>query len=356
MEACYLNNEEEFVKQDPIGILRTLFQYETCEPFRNSCLDIICENPYPLFDSDEFSGLDRSLLIKILEKSNLNAGEVAVWKYLLHWSAAQASITLDVTNPNSWCTENFTVLKEIFEPFIPFIRWFQINSKDFRQEILPFAPILPQNLHGDVVLYYLDPDSPPKSIPVSPKRNPLNLKSIVISPRIFTTIANWIDQKDVQGNIYDQKNNPYNFDLIFSSNTKQSAEKNQVITDNNETEIRTLVVLRPKNSYLIIGEYKIFRLHRYPTITSKNFVFSFDLSSLTGNIVRASIDKSGSTYNLRHNFALGIRRNKNGSFKFSLNWKYYPNAEKELKLGDYSKNSNGFCQYEIYKVTEKKIC
>ncbi|CAI2177409.1 11911_t:CDS:10 [Funneliformis geosporum] len=58
---------------------------------------------------------------------------------------------------SNWSLENISGLRELMQDFIPLIRWFHINSSEFRRKIMPFKKIIPKDLYQEILCHHLDP-------------------------------------------------------------------------------------------------------------------------------------------------------------------------------------------------------
>ncbi|CAG8656617.1 22226_t:CDS:2 [Dentiscutata erythropus] len=113
---------EKFITNDAIGVLQLVFQYEICEPFREPCLHLICIYPYKLFEHREFTQLDKSILMLILQRDDLGRlSEINIWKYLVKWGIGQNSI-LQGRKVETWNNDDYVILKNAINDFIPLIQ------------------------------------------------------------------------------------------------------------------------------------------------------------------------------------------------------------------------------------------
>src|SRR5436190_16323221 len=66
VQEFLIENQTEFLHQNPIGILETVYQHETFMDLWNFCLEKICEEPEILFNSDNYINLKAHLLELLL--------------------------------------------------------------------------------------------------------------------------------------------------------------------------------------------------------------------------------------------------------------------------------------------------
>src|SRR5437660_1470776 len=120
--------QAEFLHQNPTGILETVYQHETFTDLWNFCLEVICEEPKILFNSDQFINLKAPLLELLLKRDDLNVDEIEIWESLLKWCFAQQNMTSD---PTKWSKEDITKMERAIYRFIPLIRFYDIEPTDF---------------------------------------------------------------------------------------------------------------------------------------------------------------------------------------------------------------------------------
>src|SRR5688572_4760337 len=88
-EDFSIKNQQQFLRNDPIGILQMVYCHEFLNEIQEFCLEIICFEPEILFNSTKLTNLPASLLEIILKRDDLNLVEIEVWKYLVKWGLAQ---------------------------------------------------------------------------------------------------------------------------------------------------------------------------------------------------------------------------------------------------------------------------
>ena len=83
VQEFLIENKTEFLRQNPTGILETVYQHEAFTDLRNFCLEIICEEPKILFKSDNFINLKAPLLELLLKRDDLDLDEIEFIKMVL---------------------------------------------------------------------------------------------------------------------------------------------------------------------------------------------------------------------------------------------------------------------------------
>ncbi|GET65691.1 carbohydrate-binding module family 13 protein [Rhizophagus irregularis DAOM 181602=DAOM 197198] len=79
--------------------------------------------------------------------------EVQVWKHMVKWGHAQnPELSSDPTN---FSKDDFDTLRNSLQHCIPFIRFYNLSSDEFSDEVLLYKKILPKELYKDLLKYFL---------------------------------------------------------------------------------------------------------------------------------------------------------------------------------------------------------
>ncbi|GBC10279.1 hypothetical protein RclHR1_00950016 [Rhizophagus clarus] len=143
IQEFLIKHRIEFLHQNPIGILETIYQHETLTDLLNFCLEKICEEPKILFNSDKFINLKAPLLELLLKRDDLNMDEIEIWEKILKWCFTQQNMEND---PTKWNKEDITKIEKVLHKFIPLIKFYDIKPKDFFYKVYCYKEILPQEL------------------------------------------------------------------------------------------------------------------------------------------------------------------------------------------------------------------
>ncbi|GBC21679.2 BTB/POZ protein [Rhizophagus irregularis DAOM 181602=DAOM 197198] len=185
-----IKNQDEFLQQDPRGILEAVYQHESFTDLWNHCLEKICQEPKILFESDKFTSLKAPLLKLLLEKDYLDLEEIFIWESLLKWGLAQnPSISKDITK---WNKEDITIIERTLHGLIPLVRYYHISSDDFLDKIYPLKKLLPKDLTKDLVEFYIAPNRKPNIVEIQSTRIPKHIcdyDSILIKNHHFAVFA-----------------------------------------------------------------------------------------------------------------------------------------------------------------------
>ncbi|GES89945.1 BTB/POZ protein [Rhizophagus clarus] len=80
--------------------------------------------------------------------------EIRIWVHVLEWGIAQNSeLPSDVAN---YSKDDFNILKNTLQQCIPFIKFYDLTSKEFHNKILPYKRIFPKEMYKDLLIFYLD--------------------------------------------------------------------------------------------------------------------------------------------------------------------------------------------------------
>ncbi|GBB93253.1 hypothetical protein RclHR1_02140006 [Rhizophagus clarus] len=344
------DHQYEFLKQSPIEILETVYQVYQCDTFLilwDFFLKTICENPEILFNPNKLIMLKAPLLELILKRDDLLLDEIEIWDNLVKWCLAQRpSINQDVSK---WNKDDVAIMENIFQSFIPLIRFYYISSEDFHLKVYPFKALLPEDLTNNLLSFY-DPANMNLSVGMQPLRNP-KYDTNLIKPRHFIIFSNWIEKKtESHYDYYQSKDIPYYFNLIYrTSRDGNTAEAFHKKCDNKGA---TIVIIKVEGSEQIIGGYNPFNWNssnRYTT-TTDSFMFSFKDRR---NAKTAKVGYSNGTYSIGCYSTFGpifggdfFCKNDGTSWKFNNNIYSYSNIE--IQTGSIDVDD-----YEVFQVITK---
>src|SRR5687767_6044607 len=97
IQKYLIEHQFQFLIQNPIEILETVYQHKTFTDLLNFCLETICKQPEILLNSEKFINLKAPLLELLLKRNDLLLKEIVIWDSLIKWNLAQhPSIQQDV--------------------------------------------------------------------------------------------------------------------------------------------------------------------------------------------------------------------------------------------------------------------
>ncbi len=89
VQNLLIKKETDWIQQNFVLIMRTIFNLTNCQKFYESCITIVCKNPLPVFSSKDSLSLDKKILLDLLKKDKLLLDETAVWDFLIEWGVQQ---------------------------------------------------------------------------------------------------------------------------------------------------------------------------------------------------------------------------------------------------------------------------
>ena len=122
VQTCLIDNQAEYIRNDPVGFLQIVFKHEACENLREFCLGTIRENPKMVFESPKFTSLDQDVIIIFLKQNKLKMKTIEIWEHVLKWALVRMSTKRNVDDLSQWTSSNFEELEKVLHDLIPYIR------------------------------------------------------------------------------------------------------------------------------------------------------------------------------------------------------------------------------------------
>src|SRR6266498_2972944 len=209
LQSFLIENKANWIEQNFYFIYQTSFENNSFSELQKYCTDLMTKKPDKLFKSSNFSSIPEKLLVSIIQNDNLQMSEIQVWEHVLKWGLAQnPELPSDLTN---YSKDDFKTLKNTLQQCIPFIRFYNLTSKEFVDKVLPYEKIFPKDLYKDLLKTFLtlsNPDSKPndKSKPRITKEIKLRtVDSKIITCQHVELISKWVDKLDKLTSSYDFK-------------------------------------------------------------------------------------------------------------------------------------------------------
>src|SRR5436190_4735377 len=117
-------------------------------------------------------------------------------------------------DPTKWNHEDITKIERSLHRFIPLIRFYDIEPKDFFYKVYCYKDILPHDLIHDLLEFHIVPNKKSKTN-VPPSRKSNFIDSTLIGVNHIPPFASWIDKKS--SSYYNKKDVPYDFNLLYRS-------------------------------------------------------------------------------------------------------------------------------------------
>ncbi|CAB4437677.1 unnamed protein product [Rhizophagus irregularis] len=360
LQSFLIKNNTNWIEQNFNLIYQTSFEYDSFLDLQKFCTELISEHPEKIFNSPNFTSIPEKALISLIQHDNLQMGEVQVWEHVLKWGIAKnPGLSSD---PSSYSNDDFNVLKNALQHFIPLIKFTQFTSKEFLNKVYPYKKIIPDEMCENLIKYFLDHDyvSRKKSEPQIIKE--LNTKSIdsnIITIQHAELISKWIDKLKNT----DELKTSYKFKLILrGSRDGFTAQKFHEICDNKS---RTVTIVKVKESNEILGGYNPIEWKNdtsafgsYGT-TKDSFIFSFANKDNIENclISRVKDEKYAIAYYNYYGASFGINDLIiNGGYQSEIS--FNKNTSSYCKKKSYEKQiretTNEFSveEYEVFQIHE----
>ncbi len=282
IQGFLIENQKEFLQNDPIGILEIAFRIETFEKFKDNCIRIICQEPDLLFGTDKILALPAEILESLLKREDLTLTEIEVWNNLIKWVHAQhPNINHD---PFKWTNDDIEIMEQTIQRFIPLIIFQEISCNDYYGKIFPYEELLPKYLKSEIMHSFLVTNET-KVIGSLSSSWPRFDPSLIITKDHLKLFIKWINRNDET--LKKRKYTPYEFNLIYRGSRDGFGAK--FFHSNCDDKGATIVVAKIKDKNQIVGGYNPLDWNGDgDKTTCDSFIFSFkdprDIS--TGEIGR----------------------------------------------------------------------
>jgi len=144
IQEFLIENQKEFLQNDPVGILEISFQHETFTTLKDYCLETICQEPEVLFGTDKILSLSAQTLESLIKRDNLALDEIEVWNNLIRWAhTQQPTVNKD---PSEWTKDELTLMERTLLKFIILIRFHDITSEEYYYKVAPYDILLPKKV------------------------------------------------------------------------------------------------------------------------------------------------------------------------------------------------------------------
>ncbi|CAI2185969.1 7944_t:CDS:1 [Funneliformis geosporum] len=285
-------------------VLHEAFRLKGCRKLQDYCLDYICEEPKPFFNS-EISKLEKIILLGLIRKDYLRVKEIDLWIYLIKWGIAQNAELKgkDMTNLSNWDKKDFITLKKTLNQFITHIRFFVISSTDFYEKVQPFAEVLPKKLYEEILSYHDDNIQPSQDNILLPRQGKVFVESIIINRQHAAILANWIQGNDPFDRIpIDVR---YNLELIYHGS--RDGYDIDTVRMKCHNQGPCILVMKIEEDDAIIGGYNPHGWNHVNTNyareinfswidTNDSFIFSLDEEDLKNIKISRVVDNENAIY------------------------------------------------------------
>ncbi|GBC02520.1 hypothetical protein RclHR1_04660013 [Rhizophagus clarus] len=284
----YLTKQRQnWVNENLVTVLNTIYKLENCKFLQNYCFETIFFNPELLINSDGFISLEKNIWYDLFERGDiLYIKEITIWDCLIKWGIGQTPDLSENCDRNKWNNENYEVLKETLEEFIPLIRFTDIAPDEFFCKVRPYKYIIPNQIYKELEEFYYT-KTLPKTLILSSRTGKFDSK--IINPKLIKIFIKWI-------NIEDFWISPYKFELIYRGSIDGISNKS--FKNKCKGQVKCLVIIKIKDSNKILGGYSSIGFHSIGNdvlsinindildyyYSSDNFIFSFNNNEDTQNM------------------------------------------------------------------------
>ncbi|PKY42969.1 hypothetical protein RhiirA4_456872 [Rhizophagus irregularis] len=241
LQLYIIKNNENWMEENFNLVYQTSFENHSFLELQKYCTDFISKRPNKILKSISFSLIPEKLLNPELS-----------------------------TNPATFSKDDFNVLKNTLQHLIPFIKFNNLTSREFSNEVLPYKKVLPKELYKDLLNIFLNlhPDSGPND-----KSKIQNINSKIITSQHAELISKWIAKLDIMN-----KSTPlYEFKLILhGSRDGFGSNIFHEVCDNRSC---TITIIKVKGNNQILGGYNPieWKSDRSYGATKDSFIYGVDI-------------------------------------------------------------------------------
>ncbi|RHZ79106.1 hypothetical protein Glove_151g4 [Diversispora epigaea] len=89
LETLLIETKGSWLRTHFSFIYHFIFNRNNFKKLKNFCNDIVVKYPNLIFDSSDFTSLEESAIVSLLERDDLQIEEIKVWDYVIKWGIAQ---------------------------------------------------------------------------------------------------------------------------------------------------------------------------------------------------------------------------------------------------------------------------
>ncbi|GBB88624.1 hypothetical protein RclHR1_01520009 [Rhizophagus clarus] len=288
LQSYLIENKSNWIQENFTLIHNSIFQHASFVELQNFCTDFMSNYPEKIFNSINFTSIQEKTLISLIRRDDLKMEEIDIWDHVLKWGLAQNPTLL--SEPQTWSDDDFKSMEITLQKCLPFVRFFQMSSKEFLKKVVPYQKLLKSQLYNDLMSYYLDGDSQIIST-ILPAR--VSKDSNLITNKIASYIASWIDKKErdhpTQGfTPYNFSDNPYEFKLLLRGSRDGFFTK--TFLNNCGNKLNTVIITKVKGTDEILGGYNPEIWKPGVSHTKNSFIFSITSNNLKNVILSRVIN------------------------------------------------------------------
>ncbi|CAB4411622.1 unnamed protein product [Rhizophagus irregularis] len=163
-QTFLIENKVNWIEENINFVYQTSFENDSFLELQKYCTNLVSEEPDKVFKSSSFSSIPEKLLISLIQNDHLLMDEIQIWDHVIEWGVAQnPELSSNFTN---YSKDDFKTLKNTLQHCIPFVRFYNLTSKEFMDKVLPCRKLLPKELYEELLKTFLslsDSNSKPKN-------------------------------------------------------------------------------------------------------------------------------------------------------------------------------------------------
>ncbi|GBC06502.1 hypothetical protein RclHR1_06890006 [Rhizophagus clarus] len=244
LQTFLIENKKNWMNQNFNLIYQTSFKNDSFLKLQDFCKEMMSKELEKIFNSIDFNSISEKCLISLIQHENSQKNIIQVWKHVLKWGIAQNPEL--PSDPSNYFKDDFNTLKNTLHHCIPFIKFYNLTSKEFVEKVYPFKKVIPKELREKLI----------KDFIYRPIKKP--------EQKMIKEISSKNEIK-----------NPYEFKLILrGSRDGFSPSKFHEIRDN---QSHTISIIKMKYSDEILGGYNpdIWKSDKSWGAPKDGFMFSF---------------------------------------------------------------------------------
>ncbi|GET03252.1 kinase-like domain-containing protein [Rhizophagus clarus] len=153
LQLFLIENKKNWMEQHFNLIYKTSFENNSFLELQNFCIELMSKEPEKIFNSIDFNSLSENCLISLIQH-NFQESVIQVWEHVLKWGIAQNPEL--PSDPSSYSKDDFNVIKNTLKNLIPFIKFFNLNHKEFLDKVYPYKKILPKDLRDNLIRHFIN--------------------------------------------------------------------------------------------------------------------------------------------------------------------------------------------------------
>ncbi|RHZ67618.1 hypothetical protein Glove_300g66 [Diversispora epigaea] len=341
LESYLIESKSSWLRTHFSLIYHSIFDSNEFKGLKKFYNDIIAKHPNLIFESEDFTSLQETALISILQRDDLKVKEIKIWDYVIKWGIAQ-NPTLP-TNSEECSKENFEALKITLQRCLPLIRYFHIPDEDIWEKVKPYKKILEKQLWNDLIQHHMSPNKPVKSIvlpertfstPELPSRVNEPFSTIINNGEHVAELSSWIDRKITT---YSLSNIPYEFQLILRGS--RDGFRPKTFWEMCIGHAGTIVLAKVAGTDEIVGGYNPLAWDNSTNNTYIETNDSFIFSLKNGNIQKSILSRV-----INRSYALAYHNSNNQN----TDGPWFGNCEfmMQSKVSDFTQDKLCWCDYD----------